>query len=63
MLLFVLKPACRFESSLFDSRNHISLWFIILSKVLHAQLVRPIAGGICWVFLFFEDGDDCSLLP
>ena len=39
MLLLALKPVCRFER-LSDSRNHISLRLIILSRVLQVQLVK-----------------------
>ena len=42
VLLLVLKPVCRFERRLLDSRNHISLRLIILSRVLQVQLVKVI---------------------
>ena len=40
MLLLALNPVCRFERRLLDSRNHVNLRLIILSRVLQVQLVK-----------------------
>ena len=40
--LLALKPVCRVERRLFDSRNHISLILIIFLQVLQVQLVKAI---------------------
>ena len=42
VLLLALKPVCRFERRLFDSRNYVSLRLIILSRILQVQLVKAI---------------------
>ena len=42
MVLLALKPVCRFERRLFDSRKHDSLRLIILLGVLQVQLVKAI---------------------
>ena len=44
VLPLVQKLVCRLERRLFDSRNHVSLILIILSRVLQEQLVK--ARGI-----------------
>ena len=65
VFLLALKPVCRFVSRLLDSRNHISLRLIILSRVLQVQLVKTmsITGRACGIFLFFEDRNGCGLFP
>ena len=42
VFLLALKPVCRFERRLLDSKNHVSLSLIILSRVLQVQLVKAI---------------------
>ena len=56
MILLTLKLVCTFERRLFDSRNHVSLRLIILSRVFLVHLVGFVRS------LFFEDRDNCDLL-
>ena len=56
MVLLFLKPVCRFERRLFDSRNHVSLRFINLLRILQIQLVKAIGlwlvgfvGSLCFL--------------
>ena len=56
---FGLKPVCRFERWLLDSRNHVSLRLIILSRVLQEQLVKAmgsITGRVFGIFCFLRIG-------
>ena len=64
ILLLALKPVCRFERRLLHSRNHVSLRLIIKGFAGAAcQSYRSTTGRVCGIFLFFEDGDGCGLLP
>ena len=46
--LLLRNPHCKLDISLFDSKYHVNLLFIILSIVLHKQLVKEI-GLVLWI--------------
>ena len=56
VLLLALKPVCRLEKRLFDSRNHFSLRLIIFSSFARTagSSYRLITGRVCGIFLFFH---------
>ena len=65
VLLWALKPVCRFERRLFGSRNHVSIRLIILLRILQVQLVKALGlylVGFVGSFCFLRIGmfESCS---